>query len=422
MEFSADVKEYLIQQICMSESTQEAIFLYRAGKHFLPNCKFIFASDRGTDPGFSVNREFSEGAVVRSLFHSSRLLVLDELTLREMDGGGATFPIDYSISLDTQALSYLEPFMAGNVSKLPKDYAEVFEFIAQDNVFVDPLPYCQENLKNLRDHDKAEKIFKKLKSYEVLRNIDERLLSMSGVVRSKLTDLEVERNTQEHMSRMYMSLEDARLMERIAFRQRFMYCQLLKMVVINFKNAQDTVFSKVCRFLEFCDQSLATMGAREIAVAKKYFAQGQNFKFFGKIQKNRPDIFSALDGMAWDLWHIRQLEESMTLIPDPRARYFFPSLLTFDKRFVEVMDLYPLRSLAYVEGESMPMPFYSGDWFTLVADQPEQQNSIAERYYSLDAKRSREARRDGCERNVSSVIDELERELSEFSQNAKKLN
>lgn len=126
--------------------------------------------------------------------------------------------------------------------------------------------------------------------------------------------------------------------------------------------------------------------------------------------------------MAWDLWHIRQLEESMTLTPDPRARYFFPSLLTFDKRFVEVMDLYPLRSLAYVEGESMPMPFYSGDWFTLVADQPEQQNSIAERYYSLDAKRSREARRDGCEKNVNSVIDELERELSELSPNAKNLN
>lgn len=422
MEFPADVKEYLIQQICMSESTQDAILLYRAGKHFLSGCKFIFASDRGTDPGYSVNREFSAGAVVRSLFHSSRLLVLDDLTLREMDGGGATFPIDYSISLDTQALSYLEPFMVGNVSKLPKDYAEVFKFIAQDNVFVDPIPYCQENLKNLRFPDKAEKIFNKIKSYEILRHLDGRLLSVSGIVRSKLTDLEIERNAQKHMSRMYMSLEDARLMERISFRQRFMYCQLLKMALINFTGSQDTVYGKVCRFLDFCDQSLATMGAREIAVAKRYFTQGQKFRFFGKIQKNKPDMFGTLDGMAWDLWHVRQLEESMTLAPDSRARYFFPSLLTFDKRFIEVMDLYPLRSLAYVEGESMPMPFYSGDWFALVADYPEEQNSIAERYYSLDAKRSRQARRSGCEKNLDVIIDELERELIKISPGSNKLS
>nr|WP_288467075.1 hypothetical protein [uncultured Pseudomonas sp.] len=409
------MKEEIIQLIANSNSTQEALHLYRMFKSMLPNCKFVFAAKHGAAPGLSINHEFSAGAVVRSLFHTPKVLVLDEQTIEEMDSGRATFPIDYSISLDTQALSYLEPYMGGNTSRLPKDFEEVFKFIAADNVFVDPLPYTLENMKNLSNPEKAENIFKKIKSYEILRDIDAEMLAARGVVNSKLTDGEIEKKAQESMARMYMNLDDDNFMGTLSSRHRFMYCQLLKMAVINLRNDLGTPFLKTRCFLDFCDQSLGSMGAREMAVAKEYFSRGQEFRFFGKIQKNKKDILKILDGMAWDLWHVRQLEQNMTITLDSRARYFFPSLLTFDKRFVEVMDLYPLKSLAYIDGSSEPMPFYDGNLLSFLADgELEQEKEIENRYYSINAKESRAARRVACQETIELIIESLEGELKQI--------
>lgn len=418
---SKEMKEFLIHEISNAKTVREATILYRLGRAFLPGCKFILASDRGVDPGFSVNQDFSAGAAVRSLFHSEKVWVLDEKTVNDMRDGPAVFPIDYSISLDTQALSYLEPFLAGNIERIPGDYAEVFRFISQDNVFVDPIPYCYENLKNISVGGKSEKIFAKLRAYEVLRNIDAKLLADSGIIRSKVPDSDLLKGAQEHMSRMYMNLDNKKFMGTLNFRHQFMYCQLLKMALIQISNPQKSTYNKVVDFMGFCDDALATLGGREIAVAKAYFEKGQKFTFFGKIQKNKEDIFEALDGMAWDLWHVRFLEEAMTISPDPRVRYFFPSILTFDKRFIEVMDLYPLRSLAYVEGENRPMPFYDGDWFSLIEHDSKKQDKIAQRYYAAESVSSRDKRRSSCELTLDRTVAVLEEELNRLCPKAKPL-
>lgn len=416
------MKEKIIQLIASSNSTQEALYLYRMFKSVLPNCKFVFAAKHGVAPGLSINREFSAGAVVRSLFHTPKVLLLDEQTIEEMDSGKAIFPIDYSISLDTQALSYLEPYIGGNTSKLPKDFEEVFRFIAADNVYVDPLPYTLENMKNLSNPEKAQNIFKKMKFYEILRDIDTEVLAARGEVHSKATEGEIEKRAQESMARMYMNLDDDDFMDSLSSRHRFMYCQLLKMTVINLRNELGTPFLKTRCFLDFCDQSLGSMGAREIVVAKEYFTKGQKFRFFGKIQKNKKDILKILDGMAWDLWHVRQLEQNMTITLDSRARYFFPSLLTFDKRFIEVMDLYPLKSLAYIDGSSEPMPFYDGNLISFLADgELEQEKEIENRYYSISAKESRDTRRAACQENIEQIIESLEKELRQIVPNIEPL-
>lgn len=407
--------DFLVHEICTASTVGEAKALYEQFEFFLPPCRFIFSADAGVQPGLSVNREFSAGAVVRSLFSSERVLVLDRDTLREMSCGSATFPIDYSISLDSQALSYLEPFMAGRVSRVPSDFGEVFSFIAQDNVFVDPLPYCYENLRNINDDYSAGRVFEKLKAYEVLRTLDVEYFERNGLVHSMASDGELVKMAQEHMARMYMERGNHEFMRVLGFRQQFMYCLLLKMVSICFGSSGKSRNAKVIDFVEFCDERLATLGGREIALASAYFERGQRLEFFGKVQKNKPDLFEILDGMAWDLFHLRQLEEMATTCPDSNARYFFPSFLTFDKRLVEVIDMYPLKSLAYVEGEGKPMPFYIGDWFELVFPDAQDGSVAADRFYSEEAKLDRESRRDECCSNLSDLMIELEEEILSIS-------
>ncbi|MCG9107182.1 hypothetical protein LH433_10545 [Laribacter hongkongensis] len=405
--------EQIVARICNSDSIAEAFALYRLAAPHLTDYKFVFASEKGGSPGFAVNRTFSAGAAVRSLFKTERVLVLDAKTAVEMESGQAIYPIDYSISLDTNAMSYLVPHMAGKRGgRIPADFQEVFEFIARPDVYVDPLPYLTENLPRLADGESADKIFENLKAYEILRTIDVDWLKFNGEVRSMLSDQELATNAQRQVSKMYLDIENTAVMEDLLFRHQYMYALLVKMATIQLKSPSASIGKKMAAFLEFCHSTLATMSGRETAVARAYFTLGQDLTFFGKIQKkSKSDILELLRNMAWDMWHVRQLELSITFKPAKQARYFFPALLTFDHKFIEIMDLYPLKVCAFKVGGSQPLPFFDGDPFRLIAIDDEDGASAVKRYFSDDAIATRDAVRDNIKANFAGVVQSLETEL-----------
>ncbi|XBS68922.1 hypothetical protein ABK905_20550 [Acerihabitans sp. KWT182] len=118
----------IIYDICNAKSLRESIAIYRVYYKYLLDYRFIFASDKGAATGHSINRNFSSGSAIRGLFKTGRVFILDPNIFEEIFimGRNVTFPIDYSISLDTMALSYLKPFIEGNHTKLPADYKEIF--------------------------------------------------------------------------------------------------------------------------------------------------------------------------------------------------------------------------------------------------------------------------------------------------------
>jgi hypothetical protein len=195
-----------------------------------------------------------------------------------------------------------------------------------------------------------------------------------------------------------------------------MYCQLLKMVLIHLQSPSGNIDQKTREFAQFLDEELATMYGREMVVARSYFGSGQKLKFFGKMQKKQEDLFDVLNGMAWDLWHVRQLEENMTFRPSTGVRYFFPAILTFDKRLIEIMDLYPLKSCAFIEGKNEPMPFFDGDFFQAIAETPDTQQEFIQRFYSTEACASRSARRSNANAKRGEIVKALEEELSKVTE------
>ncbi|PKM18507.1 MAG: hypothetical protein CVV11_14460 [Gammaproteobacteria bacterium HGW-Gammaproteobacteria-15] len=405
----------IIGEICTANSLGESLRIFNRYSNRLQNCKIIFAAKNGTIPGFSINRDFSDGSVIRSLFGSGSVLVLDRETIDEMKIGRAIYPFDYSISLDTQALSYLEPYILGNSSRLPKDFEEIFRFISREDVNVDPLPYILENLLNLSDPDKAERIFEKIKAYEVLRTIDVYALDNLGIVQSKLDNAELIKRTQELISIMYRDLSDQKVVDGVKFNFDFCYWHLLAMISIQLSTPKMSIEEKLRALIELCDSKLATLSLREITVAKAYFERGQNLTFFGKVQKGKKDLFSVVQGMAWDMWHIRQMEKNLTIRPSSEARYFFPSFLTCDKRLVEIIELYPLKACAYDDRDLIPMPFFDGDWLASLSSSKDFIEGLYSIYFSDKAVLSRNKRRDEATNVIKNSVSELESIVAEIS-------
>jgi len=118
--------------------------------------------------------------------------------------------------------------------------------------------------------------------------------------------------------------------------------------------------------------------------------------------------------MAWDLWHIRQLEVGLTLSIRPEARYYFNALLTFDKRLIEIMDLYALRSFGYNASRAVQIPVYSGDWFRVIGGGGDEGQRLFDRLYSEEARRSRDDRRLAVKGNLTEIVTNMEVELSQI--------
>lgn len=406
--------EPFVERICSANSRTEAMFAYMAGLHAVWGMKFVVALPNGAEPGFAANRDFANGAAVRSLFRGEKVLFLDPETIKEaLVNGNGLVPFDYSISLDTQALSHLKPFVSGRKPEtIDGDLKEVFEFIARDDVHVDPLAYMAENLGNLAEGQKAcDEVFSRIRAYEVLRTLDKAHFKATNEARSYLTDTELDARAQRVVAKMLHDSSDLSFMEAHGFQHAFEYAHLLKMSAIALGRPQASVDDKMWQFVEFCDKTLATFSGRETVLARAYFERGQKLNFFGRVQKKYENLLPVLKNMAWDLSHARRMELGITLLPDSRARYFLPALLTFDKDLIEVLGLYPLKACAFEEKNNIPMPFFDGDWKTAVATTPEKCDAFFERFLSKEARDSRDLRRSKVRKGFGAVIADLESEV-----------
>lgn len=148
----------LVADICNADNVMDSLHIYKGYKDNLKGWRFVLSSDEGIQPGFALNKKFSSGAFICSLFSSDKVFVLDEVTVDEMKSGESTFLYDYSISLDTEAFSYLVPFLSNKETDITKKYNDVFEFIARDDVNVDPNPYLLENQMNIINNKRLDKI------------------------------------------------------------------------------------------------------------------------------------------------------------------------------------------------------------------------------------------------------------------------
>lgn len=418
-----EIETRIVDAIGDAVSPAAAADAYERFGSILPNWTFYVASDTGVAPGVSVNRSFSEGSVVRGLLPKERVMLLDSnIQQTRSTGSYAVLSCDYSIALDTQTVSYLEPYLSGNRGRLPKDFREVFEFIARDDVFVDPIPYMIENLPNILEEENVLGIKEKLIGYERLRELDASALHSTGDVRFKSSDEEIERRVDEHLSMMKEDAAQPEILESVLYDHAVMYSLLLKMTIIQLRKPQAlAVASKVNEFLEFLNDRLHTLFLREIVVATEYFKKGQQLRFFGKIQRSEPDclpeLLDQLKNMAWDLLHLRMMEGMLnvrlrTTALRSRPRYYFPSLLTCDRRFIEVIDLYPLKAYAYCHDSGRILTFPEASWKKRLIETGIVTAKSLDEVLSEDAALRRRANRDNSKKYLASLIRELEEEFA----------
>jgi hypothetical protein len=359
------IERRLIAEILYSDSFPDALNHFLQHSILLAPWRITLADERGSQAGFATNRTFSHGAKIVGLFGDSRVRFLDYYTLREqIRHGQANIPFGYSIGLDSQAMSYLVPHILGErqSSRVPKDLEEVIAFIAREDVNVDPLPYMIENMPRIGDTSHSAAVEKNLVAYEHLRTMDYEFYRRTGTIRTRLSAAQFDDSCKAHFIAWSKDARREELSKEVVERQQLMLCILLKSVSIQFDRPNKSLKKKLLELMQFMHDSLGTFFERELIVASRYFQQQQKLPFFSKIMRKRKhiEVFAEIERMAWDCWHARHLEEAAATLPEQGARYFLTALLTFDKRFSNLIEASPINGYAVRQGSSAPMLRLSG--------------------------------------------------------------
>lgn len=406
-------KQKMISEICNAQSIGKSIQLYGLFYKYLEGYEFIFANDKGATPGLSVNKDFSCGTAIRSLFNTPHVVILNPFIYEEMflKHKNVTFPIDYSISLDSQAFSYLKPFIEGRVTRLPADYREVFDFISQQHVNVDPFMYKMENYNNLKDPKNRKEIFSRVRAYEILRNLDVELYQTKTIIKSKISDEELDIKAEKFIEKMHYDLRNDDFVRFLSIDYGRLYVYILEMCIIQMKSPKKSLENKLIELLKFSHNQANFFGVREILIAKRYFDKGNSEPFFSKVQINNSDFWNHVRGMAWDLRHQRFLEYAITLRVEDDSEYFFPSILTCDKRFINILDANSVKVIVFNRKTNEILPFYNIDFKKEVCSCGSKVESLLEFLSSEDKvnERSMHQRSGGTfELLISTLEEELE--------------
>lgn len=392
------------QHVLSAPTNHEAYLRFQEMRPLLTGWRFLLAASHGGAPTYTLDQSIADTGVIRGVFRSPNVLMLDEHTDADMRAG-RPIACDYSISLDLQAASYLRDYYEDRKA-VPESFRKALSIIASQEVNVDVMPYLFENLRLLQNDESREHVVATVKAFKALSDIDYGIFERTGAIVSSKSDDELKFFAEEAIDGLKLRYEGS--LE--SFNYLACYCFLLKITQIQLGGRGQSVSQKMKRLLAFQHDELATVWSRETTMAYAYFRKGQDLKFFSAVQSGNRSLFEKLQNMSWDLWHIRYCEGMLNSEPEHGARYFYPALLTFDAGMTEIIDMYGLRGCAILKNEPL-MPFFDA---AHMGGGPEGDENVNQ-YLTLEAVSDRARRRKPAGDWIKDLIGELEQQVARLA-------
>ncbi|HEX7965333.1 MAG TPA: hypothetical protein VF651_06410 [Gammaproteobacteria bacterium] len=134
-------------------------------------------------------------------------------------------------------------------------------------------------------------------------------------------------------------------------------CLLLKAAIIK-HGSRSSPSKKADALIQFADEVLSGIPARELVVGLKHLTQKSNFFDPANAGLGAPKVPQKINAMAWDLMLIRMIEKINSM--DQDGYYHHTFFATFDWRLVELHDDYKIKARLFPPREwkepSFPIP------------------------------------------------------------------
>lgn len=345
-----------IQDFFACDSFEEEIACFIKNYNALKDCKFLIYSDAyGVEFPECFKTNYNNDFAIIEIGSSDKYYVVDEKICEDvMRNKQSNYNLDICVELDTQVISYLKNiFKSREEINIPDSKKNLFYYLSQSNVNYSSILYLLENAKKITK-DNMEEVYMNLKSYEIFRNFDYRLYVDEGKKCFRNDEANMMINIDNTFNNI-LSKKYHEYMKDIYDMQEHIYCLLLKAILIEHEYSKKSADNKMKMLVEYVNNNLGVFCEREMTICYHYFNHHENTeKFFKKTKSNSKNILNTVNGMAWDLTHIRLMERLYKFTFDGYVKFGIHPILTYDNGLKDVLKLCSVRKIAIYDGNLFP--------------------------------------------------------------------
>jgi len=393
-------------------SPEEAFEVWSAHHKELAKCRFLISRS-----GPSVFRMPSGGRVgharVLSLFAGESLFLLDNDIWRNMrKAQSPRIGVDYIISFDANAASYLPKLFQGSQDKVYQDFRSLIQHFGGRLNF-DILPYLHENAEAVTGPER-KRIFETVVAAHRLASLDLTRLAGSGELVSARTEQELTNLAARELGHFQRWLTKGGLYDDLRWRHQAMHAQILKIALLHIEHPQRESAAKNLRsFIEFQHERLQVLLVDTFTLAWEWFSNGPRSAICRRLQKNAHHLVETARNISWDLTHMLHLRQQV--IFPTRTRFIIPYFLTFDQPLADLLELCALKSCLISPDFVYPLIYPQHDPENLLAAALPRDDAWNEKYLSWHAHAERSADRgDKGRPPLEGLLTELERALTAY--------
>lgn len=401
-----DILTKVIHELQLAENVNDYFDIWFDNENFLNknNASILFTQKTYKNPELPNISIFSGYEnEFKSLFDNNNLTFINKY-IADSKKSNITpkFILDYSISMDTQFVSYIEKYFQNKRFEDEIKFEEILYKLIDNNINVDYIPYLIENMSKGTPIEGVRQNLKEVIRFFCLDK-NSSLLIKNMKVSNKQDFLKKYNSISNSLNNNNSKL----LYNNFNYMHKSLYLILLNIVYINKK--ENTFIQKIDKLLSFMHYDMNAIFARELIIASKFYELDDKVIFFGKVREINKKTIPRLKNMAWDLALIRMLEYSFKLRPNLNAEFYISYFLTFDKGLSQIIDFFPLKTIFTLEKDNF---FQTIPYIEIINFF--KQNNLDEKYYSNEAREFRRNNLDKTESKYDYLISQMEYKIEEF--------
>ncbi len=306
--------------------------------------KLLYATDNiNSNFGGIYLSEIEESCpAITRFFNASGLLFYDdELYEANTKHESVAFPLEYSVSFDTQVAEAFRIYEGG---KSVSDWDWFYQLVMlvkgrEDNSFnFDYTFYMIEDLVHTLD-------LSNMRPFETVRALKRFDYLDIGSFRNNpkkpvfnIDRIQSGRKAAEAIS----SFQNSKEIQDSLARRKGLKLILMKGMQLRWLDKKDYI-KNLEKLVTYTIDHLGRFAKLELYFAWKLMKHGEEYRFFGHLMQKSKKAIEKLSGMSWDLYSLRHQETMAS--KSYKARFYVPFIASFDRRFKELIEACPIRCM-----------------------------------------------------------------------------
>lgn len=321
----------IIEKLLVSEIPWK---VFKKNYYAVQDMRLICFDNKSNNLGLSFRKKDIDKYVVQRFSDMENTLIIDkynfESYLRKVE-------VYRCFDFDSNIVSYLREYLLDK--KVSDAFKKFLSYIKEVTVQTSCVPYLLEITANKHDIDEKF-VYESLCSFfafEQAGNVEEFEKLEIGIIEK---DAYVKKRVKEALNEINKKISDKDLNQYY-----LIYCILLKMYEINFKSNKSSK-NKMLELIQCINKELYVYAENELYLAYLLFSKDKRVNsFFGAVQNNSKNVILKIRGMAWDLFHLRNLETQVAERNTNTKHMYMHYFCSRDKGINEILELNPIKRM-----------------------------------------------------------------------------